>query len=57
MDIVSVAVLALLSALLAVVIKQYKPEYAVVITIITAAVILIEFILFSASSLLLCVPL
>ncbi len=44
MDIVSVAVLALLSALLAVVIKQYKPEYAVVITIITAAVILIGII-------------
>ena len=44
MDIVSVAVLALLSALLAVVIKQYKPEYAVLITIITAAVILIGII-------------
>ncbi len=41
MDIVSVAVVALLAALLAVVIKQYKPEYAVAITIITAVIILI----------------
>lgn len=41
MDIISVAVLALLSALLAVVIKQYKPEYAVVVTITAAAVILL----------------
>lgn len=44
MDVVSVVVLALLAALMAVVLKQYKPEYAVVITIITAAVILIGII-------------
>ena len=40
MDVFSVIVLALFSALVAVVIKQYKPEYAVVITIVSAGVIL-----------------
>ncbi|MBQ7799549.1 MAG: stage III sporulation protein AD [Oscillospiraceae bacterium] len=41
MDFVSVIMLALFAALLAVVIKQYKPEYALVLAIATAAAVLL----------------
>ncbi len=41
MDIISVAAVAILSAILAVVIKQYKPEYAVMVSLVASAIVLI----------------
>lgn len=40
MNIVSVVALGLIAAILAVVLKQYKPEYAIAVSIIAAIVIL-----------------
>ena len=42
MDIISAAAIAILSAILAVVVKQYKPEYAMVVSLAATAIILLS---------------
>ena len=44
MDIISAAAIAILSAILAVVVKQYKPEYAIVVSLAATVIILLSVI-------------
>ncbi len=41
MDIISVAAIAILAAFLAVVVKQYKPEYALAVSLVASAIVLL----------------
>ena len=46
MDIISIAAVAILSAFLAVVVKQYKPEYALAVSLIASVIVLFSVVSF-----------